>query len=90
MLYNIFSIWLFSSYIIINSMVEKTLIVEGMTCNHCVNTVKRAISSLDGVSFVEVDLGSKKAKVSFDEKILNEDVIKKSIEEWGYKVSSIT
>ncbi len=71
-------------------MVEKTLIVEGMTCNHCVNTVKRAISSLDGVFSVEVDLASKKAKVSFDEKILKEDAIKKSIEEWGYKVSSIS
>ncbi len=66
-------------------MKEIELKVQGMTCQHCVNTVSRAVSSLEGVSKVEVFLDSGKVKVQMERDIPTED-IKKSIEEWGYKV----
>ncbi len=66
-------------------MKEIELKVQGMTCQHCVNTVSRAVSSLEGVSKVEVFLDSGKVKVQMETDIPMED-IKKSIEEWGYKV----
>lgn len=38
----------------------KTIIkVDGMSCSHCANKVINAISSIDGVSKVKVDLDSK-------------------------------
>ena len=34
----------------------RTFAVEGLTCGHCVKTVERAISALDGVESASVDL----------------------------------
>ncbi len=66
-------------------MKEIELKVQGMTCQHCVNTVQRAVSSLEGISKVEVSLDSGTVRVSM-EKDVPLDIIKRSIEEWGYKV----
>ena len=40
------------------------LIVEGMTCRRCVEWVSRALRSVDGVVDVEVDLETKRARVT--------------------------
>lgn len=37
--------------------------VEGMTCNHCVGRVTRAIKELDSGANVEIDLAAKLARV---------------------------
>lgn len=63
-----------------------TFKVEGMSCMHCVGAVKKAVSALDGVSGVEVDLKGKTAEVVFDKSKLSQDTIKKAIEEQGYDV----
>lgn len=66
-------------------MKELELKVQGMTCEHCVRTVQRAVSSLEGVSKVEVFLDSGRVNVYMEKEVPLED-IKKSIEEWGYRV----
>ncbi|WP_457601458.1 heavy-metal-associated domain-containing protein [Hydrogenivirga sp.] len=66
-------------------MKEVELKVQGMTCQHCVRTVHNAVSSLEGVSKVDVSLESGTVKVQMEKEVPLED-IKKSIEEWGYKV----
>ena len=38
--------------------------VTGMSCNHCVNSVTRALSEIAGVENVEVDLSGAKAVVT--------------------------
>lgn len=35
---------------------EKTLIVQGMTCGHCKMSVEGALKEIDGVSAAEVNL----------------------------------
>ena len=35
---------------------RRTFAVEGLTCGHCVQTVEKAISALDGVESASVDL----------------------------------
>jgi uncharacterized membrane protein YraQ (UPF0718 family)/copper chaperone CopZ len=42
---------------------DLTLHVEGMTCQHCVTNVRRALQSLNGVEQVAVDLGSGTVRV---------------------------
>lgn len=37
-------------------MTATTYTVQGMTCGHCVSTVKAAVGSVPGVTGVEVDL----------------------------------
>ncbi len=68
-------------------MLEKTFKVEGMTCDHCVRTVKNALLAVEGVSEVEVSLSSGIVKIKVEREIPFEK-IKKAIEEWGYKVIS--
>ncbi|GAE90062.1 copper chaperone CopZ [Acetivibrio straminisolvens] len=62
------------------------LTVEGMSCNHCVNSIKKAVGSLQGVDNVDVDLEAKKVTVEYDSSKLNVETIKNTIEEQGYDV----
>ena len=66
-------------------MKEVEVKVQGMTCQHCVRTVHNAVASLEGVSRVDVSLESGTVRIQMEKDIPLED-IKKSIEEWGYRV----
>ncbi|NEW09444.1 heavy-metal-associated domain-containing protein [Paenibacillus sp. SYP-B3998] len=58
--------------------------VEGMTCNHCVNSVEKAVKELGATG--KVNLASKEVEVQFDETKLSVGAIKEAIEEQGYDV----
>lgn len=64
----------------------QVLNVEGMSCNHCVQSVKKSVGSLNGVSQVDVDLANKKVTVVYDKDIVKLADIKESIENAGYDV----
>jgi len=65
---------------------NKILNVDGITCEHCVDTIKEAVEILDGVFSVDVDIEQKQVDVEFDEKTAKlEDLIDK-IEEVGFEV----
>lgn len=63
-----------------------TLNVEGMSCSHCVNAVTKAVTALEGVSGVNVDLEAKTVTVDFDDAHVSLESIKEAIEEEGYDV----
>lgn len=67
---------------------KKKIIIEGMSCNHCVNHVKEALSELIGVQSVDVDL-AKKTAVLTSENNISDESIKDAIEDVGYDVVSI-
>ena len=67
-------------------MAEVTLIIEGMSCQHCVGSVKKAVDSVDGVSSSDVSVGS--AKVVYDESKASSDAIAQAVTEAGYKITS--
>lgn len=60
--------------------------VEGMSCEHCENRVKKAISSLNGVGSVSVDLKNKTVTIDFDPTQVTESLFKATIEDQGYDV----
>ncbi|URN92604.1 MAG: cation transporter [Candidatus Pristimantibacillus lignocellulolyticus] len=60
------------------------LVVKGMSCGHCVNSIEDALQEL-GVKG-KVDLANEKVAVEFDENIFSIDKIKEVIEEQGYDV----
>ena len=65
---------------------NRILNVDGITCENCVDTIKEALESLDGLFSVDVDIEKKQVVLEFDEKIAKaEDLIDK-IEEVGFKV----
>lgn len=67
-------------------MAHETLKVDGMTCGHCVETVSKAVSSIPGVSKVDVDLQKKSVTVDFDEGETDLADIKSKITDAGYEV----
>ena len=69
-------------------MTHKNIQVEGMTCGHCVETVTQAVSSLDGIRQVSVDLDKKQVSVDFDESRINSEAISSKITEVGFEVVS--
>jgi copper chaperone len=69
-------------------MTHKSIHVEGMTCDHCVETVTQAVNSLDGIRQVSVDLDKKQVSVEFDENRTNPDAISSKIIEVGFEVIS--
>lgn len=69
---------------------EVTIGVYGMTCGHCQKRVADAISSLEGVRSVEVDLESERATVSFDLQKISLDEIKGAIQKAGYSTETET
>ena len=68
-------------------MANKTFIVEGMSCNHCKNAVEKAVGSLPGVKAAAVNLAAKTLAVEYDEAKASDAVIKKAVDDAGYKAS---
>lgn len=60
--------------------------VNGMTCGHCVESVKKEVNTVTGVVNVEVDLASKSVVVSGTD-VKDEDV-RQAILEAGYEISN--
>ncbi|MCZ6705598.1 MAG: cation transporter [Bacteroidetes bacterium] len=64
----------------------KSIQVSGMHCHHCVNAVRGALTSVSGLTIVEVDIGSATIKSSS----ANDDEIRAAIDKEGYRVTEIS
>jgi len=58
--------------------------VEGMVCQHCAKSVTEAITSLDGVRDVAVDVQSGRVSVHSDQ-ALDESRLAKALDDIGYE-----
>jgi len=67
-------------------MENKTLKVDGMSCNHCVNAVNNALGSLAGVANVAVSLKEGAVSFDFDPALGSIEAIKAAITEEGFEV----
>ncbi|MBT9260302.1 MAG: heavy-metal-associated domain-containing protein [Clostridiales bacterium] len=61
------------------------LVIRGMTCQHCVQTVKKALSGVPGVTNVEVSLEEEKAWVEGDAPL---EALAEAVKKAGYEVVS--
>ncbi|MHA6805704.1 heavy-metal-associated domain-containing protein [Salinifilum ghardaiensis] len=60
-----------------------TYVVEGMSCDHCVQAVRSELGELSAVSDVDVDLSTGRVTVTGD---AAEDTVREAIAEAGYDV----
>lgn len=67
---------------------KKKLLVEGMSCGHCVKHVEEALLEMDGVVSAKADLEDKIALVELNKEI-SDDAFKKAIEEAGYELAGV-
>jgi len=65
-------------------MTEVKLQVNGMSCQHCVNSVEKALKEVGAKG--NVDLKGSSVTVEFDESKISLDNVKEAIEEQGYDV----
>ncbi|MDD3341070.1 MAG: copper chaperone CopZ [Bacilli bacterium] len=61
--------------------------VDGMSCEHCVSSITKALTSLNGVEKVEVQLENKTVEVQFAASKISIDQIKEAIEDLGYDIA---
>ncbi len=66
-------------------MAETTIKINGMSCQHCVMAVKKAIGALKGIDQADVSVGS--AVVKYDEGKVKQADIEAAVEKAGFTVS---
>ena len=65
-------------------MSEISLKIDGMSCQHCVAGVKKAVDGVEGVSSSDITVGA--AKVVYDEVKTSRDSIEDAVKNAGYSV----
>jgi copper chaperone len=65
------------------------LTVPDISCAHCVRTVTEALTPVDGVHEVTVDLPSKQVRVEFDASRVGVEQMQEILAEEDYPVASV-
>ena len=65
---------------------HRDYVVVGMTCGHCVTSVREEVSEVAGVRAVDVDLASGRLTVTGEG--IADDAIRAAVVEAGYEVAS--
>ena len=65
-------------------MDEQTYTVAGMTCDHCVSSVREEVSELVGVETVEVDLPS--GRLAVHGRDVPSSAVQAAVEAAGYEI----
>lgn len=66
-------------------MKKVKLNILGMTCNNCLNRVETALTELEGVEKVKLNLKKGTASVKFDQTIQAIDSLTKAVDQAGYQ-----
>mgnify|MGYP001141554817 CR=1 FL=1 len=61
-----------------------TIKINGMTCDHCVMAVTRALNEIEGIEDVKVDL--EKGEAFFEGKPIDMDLVREKVKRAGYEV----
>ncbi len=67
-------------------MTKTTLKIQGMTCNHCVMRVAKALKGVSGVQDAQVDLQKAEAAVIYEETKVDLNKLSTAVVDAGYKV----
>jgi len=68
-------------------MKSRELQIDGMSCNHCVMHVRKALAGVEGVTVNDVQIG--KARLTVDEARVTNDMLSTAIERAGYRLVGI-
>ena len=67
-----------------SSTEQRTYTVQGMTCSHCVLSVREEVSEVAGVQRVEVDLESGRLDVQGE--AFTDEAVRSAVADAGYEV----
>ena len=66
------------------SQVDKTFLIEGMSCGGCVNSLTRVLTAVPGVEPVKIEVG--KAELRLDSAKVNTDAIRAAVARAGFEL----
>lgn len=69
-------------------MEEVRLTAPDISCDHCINAIRKAVTALPGVEFVEGSPEQKIVVLRYDPSRVSLDKIEAAMDEEGYPVSS--
>ena len=64
------------------AQVEKTFIIEGMSCGGCVNSLTRVLKTVPGIEPLEIEVG--KASLRLDSDVADTGAVKAAVERAGF------
>jgi copper chaperone len=67
-------------------MTEKSYTVVGMTCDHCVLSVREEVSEVEGIEAVDVDLGSGRLQVRGEH--VSDEAVSDAVADAGYELAA--
>jgi copper ion binding protein len=69
-------------------MIDKTLSVPHISCDHCKTSIEGAVFTLTGVEAAQVDINQKTVRLTFDERAISLTEIVDAINAVGYEVAN--
>ena len=69
-------------------MINKVIKVDGMSCEHCKNTIESALAKINGVRTAEVDLDKNEVRVDYNDELVSTKDLHDAIEDQGYDVKN--
>ena len=70
-------------------MENQVIKVMGMSCDHCVQTITKAVEGINGIASVQVDLEKKQVTVGFEKNQTDLKTISAKIVEAGFEVAPL-
>jgi copper chaperone len=65
------------------------LTVPDISCEHCERTITNALTPVEGVRTVNVDILTRQVRVDYDETVVSIDKMKEVLQEEDYPVESV-
>lgn len=66
-------------------MKKQTITIGGMTCGHCVMSVRKELSRIPGLTVDAVQIG--KAEITFNDTTVTDDDVRRAVVQAGYTVT---
>jgi copper chaperone len=70
-------------------MATTVLNVPDISCEHCEHTITNALTPVDGVRTVNVDVPARQVRVDYDESVVDVSKMKDILQEEDYPVESV-
>jgi copper chaperone len=66
------------------AQVDKTFIIDGMSCGGCVNSLTRVLKTVPGIEPLKIEVG--KASLRLDTEKVSDDVVRKAVGRAGFEL----
>ncbi len=70
-------------------MATTVLNVPDISCEHCERTITNALTPVEGVRTVRVDIPARQVSVEYDERVVDVDKMQEVLQEEDYPVESV-